>query len=489
MADGPATTDGAIQVTKVHRLMPIDSQASFVKRRSVITSFRRESAPVPAGQRANSHQRDLNEGNAEIIPRSPQTNSAFSMSSSKILPTIEVPTVLQRTSVKYKVQSNNPRSVKGKRTSILNRAQSIRMLQEKVSFVSRRRQIFKRTRQGALVILLCAVVAAVVLLIALNSAVSSSSSCCSGAQPYIVSLFSGIKAMAMTIDVNGTIYIASASTNQLYTISAGVLSNFAGTGDYGSVDGPLALAQFRYPCGIAVDNSGTVYVADRDNLAVRKISNGIVSTIPFDEVAGTLALGGFDNAVDGALVNAPVSIAVDSRGILYVGCGTFVQVINPDGSIDILAGNGLRGYADGYGPSARFNSIRSIAVDTLDKYLYVTDYYNKVIRRIEIATTIVSSLTATGFKVTSGGGNVTTFMAPTGIFLVNSTLYAVDTYNNSVVTIDLNGTVIDCFGNGLYGTTDGLNGSFGNPTSVVVNGSNVVYVGDIGNLMIRMVIY
>ncbi|KDO24673.1 hypothetical protein SPRG_10206 [Saprolegnia parasitica CBS 223.65] len=487
MADGPA--DPPITITKVHRLTPLDTQSSSVKRRSVITSFRRESASPSE----NSAKKDLASTRIDLVPK-PTCSSTFHMNSSsstssKILPTLDHIDRHLRTSIKYKVPSARPTSVKGKRASILHRAQSMRMLQEKASFVSRRRQIFKRTRQCLLLLLATCIFAGIVLIFVFGSTTPPTPVCCGGNQPFIVTLLSGLKAMAMAIDPDGIVYIASAATNQIYYLNDTSLHVLAGTGDYGVVNGPVANAQFRYPCGIAVDSFGTVYVADRDSLEVRKITNGYVTTLLGEPSVGGIAPGGFDDNVDAVLINAPISVAVDVHGVVYVGYGTFIQGIKTDGSTFVLAGNMLRGYADGNGAGARFNGIRSIAVDALAEYLYVCDYYNHAIRRIEIATTHVATLLATGFYPTSGGGNVTSFTAPSGIFLVNSTLYVVDTFSNTVSSYDLNGTQLNQFGNGLYGNADGLNGSFGNPISLVVNASGAVYVGDVGNLLLRLVIY
>ncbi|OQS00214.1 hypothetical protein THRCLA_06144 [Thraustotheca clavata] len=411
-----------------------------------------------------------------------------SANSSKILPTLTAMAKAEKNkaALKYTIPS---KKMKGKRASILNRAQSIRLVEEKVSFVSKKRQFFKRFRQVLLFIIGISVAAAVAVYIYYASTSGTITPCCIGAQPFILSVVTGVKAVAMAIDASGAIYIASASTNQIYILSNGLLSTFAGTGDYGDFDGPSAQAEFRYPNGVAVDKNGTVFVTDRDNLCVRRISNGIVSTINVNGPANLINPGGFEGAANEALWYAPMSIAVDYLGRLYVGFGTSISIVNPDGTYSLLAGNGLRGYADGMGSSARFNSIRSMTVDSAARYLYVSDYYNKVIRRIDIGTTQVTSLTGTGFIVSSGGSNTTMFGTPTGVFLTNDTLFTIDTSGNQVMLYDVNGTFLDAFGNGLFGSSDGINGSFGNPVSVVVNSTGAVFVGDIGNLMLRMVIY
>jgi glucose/arabinose dehydrogenase len=98
------------------------------------------------------------------------------------------------------------------------------------------------------------------------------------------------------------------------TSPAGTVTTFAG-GSSGSTDGTGADARFAYPSGVAVDGDGNVYVADRSNHTIRKITPaGVVTTL-----AG--AAGSYGSA-DGrgplARFNRPVGVAVDGDGNLYV---------------------------------------------------------------------------------------------------------------------------------------------------------------------------
>jgi hypothetical protein len=84
---------------------------------------------------------------------------------------------------------------------------------------------------------------------------------------------------------------------------------------FGSTDGSSSQAKFFYPCAVAVDASGNLYVADTDNHTLREITpNGAVSTL-----AG---LAGSSGSADGigtaARFNYPTGVAVDSSGKVYV---------------------------------------------------------------------------------------------------------------------------------------------------------------------------
>jgi sugar lactone lactonase YvrE len=115
----------------------------------------------------------------------------------------------------------------------------------------------------------------------------------------------------------GNIYVADQANCTIRKITPqGVVSTLAGlAGTPGTADGPGSTARFNYPTGMAVDESGNIYVADRNNSAIRKITpEGIVTTL-----AG---VAGSDAHVDGDLASArfefPTGLAFGADGLLYV---------------------------------------------------------------------------------------------------------------------------------------------------------------------------
>src|SRR3569833_2399996 len=160
------------------------------------------------------------------------------------------------------------------------------------------------------------------------------------------------------------------------------VTTLAGTaGQNGSADGTGAAALFNGPRGIAVDASGTIYVADTFNHTIRKItSDGSVST--FAGVAGQS--GSADGTGAGARFNYPAGLAIDSSGNLYVAdsSNNTLRKISSSGTVTTLAGNpASSGFADGTGTAATFYQPVGVAVDSAGN-VYVADSGNSALRKV-----------------------------------------------------------------------------------------------------------
>ncbi len=213
------------------------------------------------------------------------------------------------------------------------------------------------------------------------------------------------------LDTDGNIYIAEYGGHRIrkITISTGLISTIAGTGAAGyNGDGILATAaQINASNGMAFDANGNLYIADRNNHRIRKISKatGIISTI-----AGT-GTGGYNGdgiAATAAQLNQPIEIAFDASGnILFSDwANNRVRKINKStGLISTIAGTGTGGYnGDGIAATAaQLNLPIGIIFDNAGN-IYIGDWWGHRVRKITISTGLISTFAGTGTMGYNGDG-------------------------------------------------------------------------------------
>lgn len=289
--------------------------------------------------------------------------------------------------------------------------------------------------------------------------------------------------LGLTVDSANNIYVADYGDSTIRKITAsGAVNTLAGrSGGYpGDDEGIGSAARFALPTGIALDNTGNVYVADTLNKAIRKITPaGLVSTladldgngIPADHRSWTS--------------QGPHGVAVDSTGNVYVAdtSNGLILKITPTGMVSTLAGSIDGGPSvDGTGAQARFSLPRGIAVDSAD-YIYVADTYSHTIRKITptgIVSTLAGLAGASGH--TDGTGSSARFGFPMGVAVdKNGNIYVADTESHTIRKITANGFVTTLAGlAGNSGTEDGQGSAarFGWPTGVAVDSAGNLYVAE-----------
>ncbi len=268
----------------------------------------------------------------------------------------------------------------------------------------------------------------------------------------------------LTIDQSGNIYVADLFNFKVRKITpAGVVTTFAGTGGNGSSDGAANVAMFGYIEAVAADQQGNIYVADQGNRKIRKISpSGIVSTY-----AGSGSAGHDNGPANTATFVAPLSVAVDGTGNVYVADDNFIKKIS-NGIVSTFVGNGNSIAQDGVGTNAGIAGANSIAFDPFGN-LYATapGKVYKITPAAE-ATTFAGHYSE---APVNGTGTVATFRSPDGISTdAAGNVYLVDWFQNNVRKITSAAVVTTIAGSGLAGSTDGdiSGGGTGNESSLQI---------------------
>jgi len=214
----------------------------------------------------------------------------------------------------------------------------------------------------------------------------------------------------VAVDKVGNVYVADTGNHRIRKITpGGTVTTLAGSVS-GYLDGNDISARFREPRGVAVDSNGNVYVADTLNNMIRKVTpGGVVSTFAGD--------GNFDSdngAGATASFGGPYGVAVDSAGNVYVGDASNhrIRKITPAAVVSTLAGS-TSGFADGIGAAAQFLNPRGVAVDALGN-VYVADFANNRIRKISAAGA-VTTLAGSTYGYADGVGAAAQFGQPLGV--------------------------------------------------------------------------
>jgi RHS repeat-associated protein len=308
--------------------------------------------------------------------------------------------------------------------------------------------------------------------------------------------------LSVALDSMGNFYIASLWTNRILKVdSEGIITTVVGNGTegYSGDGGPATVASLYHPAGVAADSYGNVYIADCNNIRIRKVDgNGIITTVAGN---GTSGYGGDGGPAVEASLNRPYEIALDAPGNLYIAdsWNGRIRKVDPNGIITTVAGGGATIYNGSSGPAieANIGSIYGVAVDLMGN-LYIPDYSNSVIWKVDnagIITTAAGNFTK-GYSGDHGPATEAQLEQPRGVTVdTEGNIYIADWHNRLVRKVDTNGTITTYAGtnvisDSLYAGDDGppIQASFNVINDVAIDASGNLYIADAGD-RVRKVAY
>ncbi len=295
----------------------------------------------------------------------------------------------------------------------------------------------------------------------------------------------------IALDSSGNLYIADSLNFRVRKVANGVITTVAGTGISGFTgdNGPAASAQLFYPLAVAVDAAGNLYIADEIGERIRKVGNGVITTVAGNGNPGS---GGDGGPATSAQLNSPVGIALDSAGNLYIADSSNNRIREvTNGVITTVAGNGQRGNSGDGGPAtgAELNNPFGVAFDSAGN-LYIADTGNNTIRRI--ANGVIATVAGNGVQGFSGDGGPATgaeLSSPLGVAVDSAGhLYIADQGNNRIRQVT-GGVIATVAGGGSYiGDGGPATGAVLDvPFGVAVDSAGDVYISDVNHYLIRKV--
>ncbi len=289
---------------------------------------------------------------------------------------------------------------------------------------------------------------------------------------------------AITVDNDGNILITDTMNRRIRKIdSNGIISTIAGTGQFGGSGngGPATAARLSTPSDIVVDSAGTIFIADEQNNRIRSIDqNGIIRNVAGN---GTYGFGGDGGPAKSALLGNPLGVAVDPTGTVFIADTESQRVrrVDTNGIIITVAGNGLRSFGGDGGPAidAKLDDPLEATFDR-EGNMYIADRWNHRVRRVD-TNGVITTVAGNGTPVFSGDGGLATTASlrfPVSVAVdQEGNIYIADLSNKRIRKVDTNGIITT-----FAGTGSGFSGDGGPAVDAHIGGPTEVEVDRFGNV-------
>ena len=312
----------------------------------------------------------------------------------------------------------------------------------------------------------------------------------------------------LAIDPFGNLFIVDSDNGRIRKVNpAGIISTVAGDGTngFGGDGGPATQAALAHPDGVAVDNSGNIFIADWGNSRIRRVfPSGIITTI-----AGSSSYGfaGDNGPATAAQLFGPEGVALDANGYVYIAdtLNNRIRVVTAGGVITTAAGNGTAifdlngavsgGFSGDGGPAAvaQLQNPSAVAADSAGN-LFIADSYNARVRKVT-AGGVISTVAGAGTVGFSGDGGPATSagISPWGIAVDGAgNLFISDSINNRVRRVTAaTGLISTVAGTGIAGfggdSGPAVSAMLNQPTGLALDAAGNLLIADTGNSRIRKV--
>lgn len=279
------------------------------------------------------------------------------------------------------------------------------------------------------------------------------------------------------------------------------ITKVAGSGRRGfdGDNGPATDAALQFPADLSVTDNGDIYLIDTRNNRARKIeaATGIITTIAGN---GEQRSSGDSGLATIASLSWPEGITTDADGNVYISdtLGNKIRFVDHNtGIISAYAGNGVRGFGGDGGPSTSAQLYGPSRIFLAPSgHLYIADYINDRIRKVDAQTKIITTVAGNGTEGFSGDGGPATQASlahPTSVWVdKHENLYIADFRNDRIRKVDAQTQIITS----VAGTgNQGFSGDDGpatlamlySPYTVAVDGAGNIFVSDGGNQRIRRI--
>lgn len=241
---------------------------------------------------------------------------------------------------------------------------------------------------------------------------------------------------------DGRIAVVDRNNHAIRIVSDSWVYTLSGTGEAGYEEGRPGRAMFSSPSGLAEGPDGSIYVADMGNNCIRKISREGTTSL----VAGVPGQGGLrDSAAEEALFLEPLAVAVDDDGSVYVADSGNQRIRKiADGQVTTLAGGAeslyldteyrTPGLSDGQGGAARFSFPGGICL--AGRVLIVADTGNHVVRAVSPSGRVQTIAGSGEAGYEDGAALSAGLYSPGDVAWEDGTLYIMDTGSSALRAMD-----------------------------------------------------